>query len=119
MSSIVRQGGDGSASWCEILFDSGERVFISIEVAPASIKVTRLVLAGLIPVKIVWELTPMKVGGYNAYVTCFNRMFSINKINRQGPLEAIGDLLLQCSSIDQAQKNAFRTGSKFDDYRIK
>ena len=107
MSSIVRQGSDGSASWCEILFDSGERVFISIEVAPASIKITRLVLAGLIPVKIVWELSPTKVGGYKAYVTCFNRMFSINKINRQRPLEAIGDLLLQCSSIDQAQKTLF------------
>jgi hypothetical protein len=104
VSSIVRQGSDGSASWCEILFDSGERVFISIEVAPAAIKITRLVLAGLIPVKIVWELSPTKVGGYKSYVTCFNRMFSINKINRRGPLEAIRDVLLQCSSIDQAQK---------------
>ena len=36
MSSTVRQGSDGSASWCEILFDSGERVFISIEVWPAA-----------------------------------------------------------------------------------
>ena len=107
VSSIVRQGSDGSASWCEILFDSGERVFISIEVAPASIKITRLVLAGLIPVKIVWELSPTKVGGYKAYVTCFNRMFSINKINRRGPLEAVEDVLLRCSSIEQAQKTLF------------
>jgi hypothetical protein len=108
VSCIVRQGIDGSASWCEILFDSGERVFICIEIVPAaSIKVTRLVLAGLIPVKIIWELTPTKVGGYNAYVTCFNRMFSINKINRRGPLEAVEDVLLQCSSIEQAQKTLF------------
>ena len=105
LTSIVTQGSDDSASWCEILFDSGERVFICIEIAPAaSIKVTRLVLAGLIPVKIVWELTPAKVGSYNAYVTCFDRMFSINKINRRGLLEAVEDVVLQCSSIDQAQK---------------
>jgi hypothetical protein len=105
VSSIVRQRNDESERWCEILFDSGQRVFISIEIAPAaSVKVTRVVLAGLIPVKTVWELTPAKVGGYKSYVTCFNRMFSINKINRRGPLEAIRDVLLQCSSIDQAQK---------------
>ena len=67
----------------------------------------RPLLAGLIPVKIVWELTLAKVGNYNAYVTCFNRMFSINKINRRGPLEAVGDVLLRCSSIDQAQKTLF------------
>jgi hypothetical protein len=89
VSSIVRQGSDGLASWGESLVDSGERVFISIEVAPAAIKVTRLVLAGLIPGKIVWEVSPTKVGGYNAYVSCFNRMFSIKKINRRGPLEAV------------------------------
>ena len=104
MSSTVRQGSDGSASWCEILFDSGERVFISIEVAPASTKVTRLVLGGLIPVKTVWKLTPAKVGGYYGYVSCFNRMFSVNKIKRRGPLEAIRDVLLQCSSIEQAHR---------------
>jgi hypothetical protein len=106
MSSTVRQGGsDGSASWCEILFDSGERVFISIEVWPtAAIKVTRLVLGGLIPVKTVWKLTPAKVGGYYGYVSCFNRMFSVNKIKRRGPLEAIRDVLLQCSSIEQAHR---------------
>jgi hypothetical protein len=105
MSSIVRQRNDGSECWCEILFDSGERVFISIDGAPtASIKVTRLVLAGLIPVKTVWELNPGKVGGYDAYVSCFMRMFSINKIKRRGPLDAIRDVLLQCSSIEHAHR---------------
>ena len=104
MSSTVRQGSNGSASWCEIVFDSGERVFISIGVAPASIQVTRLVLGGLIPVKTVWKLTPAKVGGYYDYVSCFNRMFSVNKIKRRGPLEAIRDVLLQCASIEQAHR---------------
>ena len=70
--------------------DSGERVFISIDGAPtASITVRRLVIAGLIPLTTVWQLTPAKVGGYDAYVSCFMRMFSINEMKRRRPLEAI------------------------------
>jgi hypothetical protein len=65
------------------------RLLVSVEFGRWQAKITRLVLAGLIPVKIVWELTPTKVGGYKAYVTCFNRMFSVNKINRRGPLEGM------------------------------
>ena len=105
MSSIVRERDDGSQCWSEILFDSGERVFISIDVAPtASIRVRRLVLAGLIPIKTVWELTPAKVGGYDDYVSCFMRMFSINKTTRRRPLEAIRNVLLRCSSIGHAHR---------------
>ena len=105
MSSIVRERDDGSQCWCEILFDSGERVLISIASAPtASIKVMRLVFAGLIPVKTVWELTPAKVGGHKAYVSCFMRMFLINEGKLQRPLKAIRNVLLRCSSIENAYK---------------
>ena len=105
MSSIVRERDDGSQCWCEILFDSGERVFISIDGAPtASITVRRLVIAGLIPLTTVWQLTPAKVGGYDAYVSCFMRMFSINEMKRRRPLEAIRNVLLRCSSTEQARR---------------
>jgi hypothetical protein len=105
MSRIVREMDDGSQCWCEILFDSGERVLISIAAAPtASIKVIRVILAGLIPVKTIWELTPAKVGGHKAYVSCFRRMFLINEGKLHRPLKAIRNVLLQCSSIENAHK---------------
>jgi hypothetical protein len=52
----------------------------------------------------VWKLTPAKVGGYDAYVSCFMRMFSINEMKRRRPLEAIRNVLLRCSSTEQARR---------------
>jgi len=76
MSSVVRERDDGSQCWCQILFDSGERVLISIAGKPTpSVKVLRLALAGLIPVKTIWELTPAKAGGDDAFVHYFMKMF--------------------------------------------
>jgi len=104
MSSVVRERDDGSQCWSQILFDSGERVLISIAGKPAaSTKVRRLVLGGLIPVKTIWELTPAKVGGHDAYVRYFVRMFSLNETS-QRPLEAIRDVLLQYPSIEHARR---------------
>ena len=80
MSSTVRQGSDGSAAWCEILFDSGERVFISIEVWPATaIKVTQLVLGGLIPVKTCLETDPCQ--GRRVLRLC--ELFQSNVLSQQ------------------------------------
>ena len=67
-----------------------------------SIKVLRLIFGGLIPVKTIWELTPAKVGGHDAYINCCIKMFMPDENELPRPLEAIRDALLKCSSIDSA-----------------
>ena len=105
MSSLVRERDDESQCWSQILFDSGERVLISIAGQPtASIKVLRLAFAGLIPVKTIWELTPAKVGGDDAFVHYFVKMFLTGQNETPRPLAAIRDALLKCPSIDSARR---------------
>ena len=75
MTSVVRERDDGKQCWSHILFDSGERVLISVAGKPTpSIKVLKLAFAGLVPVKTIWELTPAKAGGNHAYVHFFVKM---------------------------------------------
>jgi hypothetical protein len=105
MSSVVRERDDGKQCWSHIRFDSGERVLISIAGQPTpSIKVLRLAFAGLIPVKTIWELTPVKAGGNDAFVDYFMKMFLPDQNEIRRPLEAIRDTLLKCSSIDSARR---------------
>jgi hypothetical protein len=105
MSSVVRERDDGQQCWCQILFDSGERVLISIAGQPTlSTKVLRLALGGLIPVKTIWEITSAKAGGHDAYIDCFMKMFMPNENEISRPLAAIRNALLQCSSIEDARR---------------
>jgi hypothetical protein len=62
MSSVVRERDDGSQCWCQIRFDSGERVLISIAGKPSlSVTVFRLAFVGLIPIKRYGNLTRLKL----------------------------------------------------------
>src|SRR5262245_22404704 len=105
MSWVVQERDDGKQCSSQILFDSGERVLISIAGQPTpSIKVLRLAFGGLIPVKTIWELTPATAGGNDAFVDYFMKMFLPNQNEIRRPLEVIRDALLQCSSIDEARR---------------
>jgi hypothetical protein len=105
VSSVVRERDDGQQCWCQIRFDSGERVLISIAGQPTpSIKVLRLALAGLIPIKTIWEFTPAKAGGDDAFVDRFLKMFLSDQKELHRPLKLIRDALLHCSSIDDARR---------------
>jgi hypothetical protein len=105
LSSVVRELDDGHQCWCQIRFDSGERVLISISGKPTpSIKVLRLALGGLIPIKTIWELTPVKAGGADRFGDYFFKMFFPDENEISRPLEAIRDVLLKCSSIKDAQR---------------
>jgi hypothetical protein len=105
MSSVVRERDDGSQCWCQIRFDSGERVLISIAGKPSlSVTVFRLAFVGLIPIKKIWELNEAKAGGHDAAVRQFMKMFPDENDALRRPLEDIRDTLLQCSSIEEARK---------------
>jgi hypothetical protein len=69
-----------------------------------SIKVLRLVLAGLIPRQTIWEYNATMAGGYNAYVKNLMGMFPPDPNGSVHPLDVIRDVLLQCSSINEARR---------------
>jgi hypothetical protein len=104
MTSVVRERDDGQQCWCQIQFDSGERVLISIAGQPTlSVTVFRLAFAGLVPIKKIWELNEAKTGDHDAVVRQFMKMFLLDQTDLR-PLEAIRDALLQCSSIDDPRR---------------
>lgn len=68
MSEIVTYRNTKNECYCQIKFDSGERILISIATLPKpSTKIYRLFL-GFIPIQAIWEYNPTMAGGYNAYV---------------------------------------------------
>src|SRR5262249_14681122 len=104
MSSVVTYRDDGSRCFCQIQFDSGERVLISIAGKPTpSIKIMRCILAGTIPIKTIWECSPTTAGGDDAFVDTVLKMFQPDPLHPARPLQLIRDAVLQCSSIEEAR----------------
>lgn len=104
MSKVVTYKNDKYRCFCQIKFDNRERILISIASSPnPSVKISKLGLGGLIPIRTIWEFTPTMAGGYDAYVRKLIAMFvDIEKNSNQHPLDAIRDKLLPCHSIDEA-----------------
>jgi hypothetical protein len=105
MSSVRAYGNSDGKCFCQIQFDSGERVLISIATVPTpTLKVFRLAFGGLIPRQTIWEYNPTMAGGYNAYIQNLMEMFPPNPEGSVDPLDIIRDTLLQCSSLDDARR---------------
>lgn len=104
MSTVVTYQNNERQCFCQIKFDTGERVLISIAAAPTpSVKVLKLVLGGLVPRQTIWEYNPTMAGGYNAYVENLMRMFHPNSGEPAHPLDVIRDTLLPCTSLAEAR----------------
>lgn len=105
MSSVVTYANNERQCFCQIKFDSGERVLISIAAAPTpSLKIMRLAFGGLIPRQTIWEYNPTMAGGYGAYIKKLMTMFPPDPNGPVHPLDVIRDTLLQCSSIEDARR---------------
>lgn len=105
MSSVVTYANNERQCFCQIKFDSGERVLISIAGTPTpSLKVIRLALGGLIPRQTIWEFNATMAGGPDAYVRGLMEMFPPDPKGAIHPLDVIRDTLLQCPSIDDARR---------------
>ena len=105
MSSVVTYANNERQCFCQIRFDSGERVLVSIASAPTpSLKVIRLALGGLIPRQTIWEYDTIMAGGREAYVRGLMDMFPSDPSRIMHPLDIIRDALLRCSSIDDARR---------------
>lgn len=104
MSKVITYKNDKFRCFCQIKFDNGERILISIASSQnPSVKISKLGLGGLIPIRTIWEFTPTMAGGYDTYVRKLIAMFiDLEKNTNKHPLDAIRDKLLPSHSIDEA-----------------
>ena len=99
MGKVVTYANNNRQCFCQIKFESGERVLISISGPPkAAVQIMRLLL-GVIPVQMVWECSAAKAGGFDKYVHELHVMFPEFK----HPLDSFRDYLLGCKSIAEAR----------------
>jgi len=113
VSTVVTYRNNERQCFCQIKFDTGERVLISIAAAPTpSVKVLRLTLGGLLPRQTIWEYNPTMPGGYNAYVENMMRMFHPTNDEAAHPLDVIRDTLLPCSSLEEARRKLLNCESQ-------
>lgn len=100
MAKVVTYANNSSQCFCQIRFESGERVLISIAGPPhAGVKVMKLLL-GFIPTGTVWECNAAMAGGFDKYVHKLQLMFPEVK----HPLDSFRDRLLPCKSISEARE---------------
>lgn len=105
MTSVVTYANDARGCFCQIKFDSGERILISIAGLPnASVRIMRMAFGGLLPIKTIWEYSLTMAGDPNAYVENIMTMFPPRPGASIAPLDVVRDALLQCSSIDDARR---------------
>ena len=105
MSQIVTYANDARRCFCQIKFDSGERVLISITGLPnPSIKVMRLALAGLVPVGSIWEHNLRLAGSLDRYVSQLLKMFPPDEAASIHPLDIVRGILLKCASAEEGHR---------------
>jgi len=101
MASVVTYANNSTQCFCQIKFDSGERVLVSISGPPnAGVKIIKLLL-GIIPRETIWECSAAMAGGFNNYVHKLHLMFPEAK----HPLDSFRDRLLTCRSISEAKES--------------
>ena len=101
MSKLIAYKNTDRLCFCQIKFDSREKVLISIASVPQqSIKVIKL-LAGIIPYKTIWEFSAGPSGGQDRLLSMFTDQ---NETKVQHPLDAIIIKLLQCRSCYEAAR---------------
>jgi hypothetical protein len=101
MAQVVTYANNSSQCFCQLKFESGERLLISIAGPPrAGVKVMKLLL-GMVPTETVWECSAAAAGGFDAYVHRLQLMFPEAK----HPLDSFRDRLLPCKSIAEAKQS--------------
>lgn len=113
MSAVVNYRNNELQCFCQIKFDTGERVLVSIATFPTpSVKIFRLALGGFLPRQTIWEYNPTMAGGYNAYVENLMKMFRPAGDEPAHPLDVIRDTLLPCSSLEEARRTLLNCESQ-------
>jgi hypothetical protein len=104
MGSVVNYANNSRQCFCQIKFESGERVLISMAGPPnAGVKIMKLLL-GVIPTETVWECTAAKTGDFDSYVHKLHVMFPELK----HPLDSIRDYLITFRSISEVRDSLLK-----------
>ncbi|OFW09675.1 MAG: hypothetical protein A3H27_00715 [Acidobacteria bacterium RIFCSPLOWO2_02_FULL_59_13] len=99
MGQVVTYAKNRKQCFCQIKFESKERVLISISGPPsAAVKILKLGFFGMVPTGIVWEYSASIAGDFDSYIHGLQLMFPDPK----HPLDDIRDRLLKCKSISEA-----------------
>ena len=99
MGKVVTYANNNHQCFCQIKFESGERVLVSISGPPnAGVKIMKLFL-GIMPTQTVWECSAATAGGFDSYVHKLHLMFPELK----HLLDSIRDRLVACKSIPEAR----------------
>lgn len=104
-NKVVTYANNSRQCFCQIKFESGERVLISIAGAPtAGVKIIKLGLFGIFPTQTIWEYNVAMAGGFDTYVRKLMLIFpDLSLKEPKHPLDNIRDRLLQCRSILEAR----------------
>ena len=98
MGTVVSYTNNKRQCFCQIKFESGERVLISISGPPnAAVKIYKLLFA-VIPVKTVRECSAKTAGSFDRYIQKLNAMFP----EVAHPLDSIRDRLVKLQSMQEA-----------------
>lgn len=102
MSKVLAYKNNDRLCFCQIKFDSREKVLVSVASVPQqSIKVIKL-FAGIIPYRTIWEFSAGPSGG-KADLDRLLSMFTERAARKaKHPLDAIMLQLLQCRSCYEA-----------------
>lgn len=105
MPEIVTYKNSGRMCFCQIRYENGERVLVSISGGTnPCVDIRRLGFLGLFPKDSIWKFSVSDAGSPDDYVRKLALMFPEALENLANPLDAFRDLLLSCSSICDAKR---------------
>jgi hypothetical protein len=114
MSKVIAYQNTDRVCFCQIKFESGERILVSLASLPKpGIKVIKL-LFGIIPYKTIWEFSA--AGEKKAQKRMIEMFSESNSPRAKHPLDAIIIKLLPCRYCGEAVRVLCEAGEKFRGY---
>lgn len=118
MGQVITYKNNALMCFCQIRFENGDRILISIASKPTpTIAVVKLGLLGLRPKETIWSYSSSVAGSDDAFVQNLAKMFfpyheaqhlKNTDPNVPHPLDLLRDLLLPCRSIAEAREFLLR-----------
>ena len=104
MSKVIAYKNTERHCFCQIKFDSRERILVSVASTPEhSIKVFKLI-AGIFPLKTLWEYKAAAAAEKDAHKELVAVLSGQAEKKAAHPLDAIITKLLPCRSCDEAAR---------------
>ncbi len=102
MSKVIAYKNTERHCFCQIKFDSRERILVSVASTPGySIKVFKLI-AGVFPLKTIWEYKATASVEKDAHKEMITLLLGQTRRKTDHPLDAIITKLVPCRSCDEA-----------------